>query len=350
MKAGDYRLDVDYRNMAYFNFLPSFANPGIGSGSLLDANSFDTRTGDLNAQLDLLPGRRISPYLAFSRDTDSGRGITSFVEDVNQYAVATQISNQTNNYRAGVLIDLGNGRLMLEQGGTTFKDDQGASNAQLNAGVLPTVFSGQTLNLNALGLGYAVRGHSYYSKVQLADNVTKWLTLSGDFIFEQPSTNTKYFDTYTGNSYSNALLQFYSMGQDLLTSDAVMPHSSGSLNLEFRPMKRVRILNYWMTDRLHNAAGALLTQELLSGATPLTMSQLSSADRMVVNYNQEEVEVYYDLTSHITLHGGYRYVWGDTDVRAVLSELALEPGSLSRNVGLGGFTVRFKQKLRVSGT
>ncbi len=36
----------------------------------------------------------------------------------------------------------------------------------------------------------------------------------------------------------------------------------------------------------------------------------------MVNYNQQQVEAILDVTSKITLRGGYRYVWGDATVRA----------------------------------
>ncbi|HTP85692.1 MAG TPA: hypothetical protein VMJ34_02040, partial [Bryobacteraceae bacterium] len=41
-KTGLYRLTADYRNTAYFNFLPSFADPTVSSGILLTQSSFDT--------------------------------------------------------------------------------------------------------------------------------------------------------------------------------------------------------------------------------------------------------------------------------------------------------------------
>jgi hypothetical protein len=348
-KAGFYRLTADYRDIAYFNFLPSYANPLVGQGSLFDANSFDTHLHDTNVQLDLLPSRKISPYFGFSSDSQDGRGVTSFSTQVNAYPVATLLSSSTNNYRAGVNIDLGRGHLLLEEGGTTFKDDQGESNTQTNTGDLLAPFAGQQLNIDDLGLGYFVRGHSYYTRANFAFVPTHWLTLSGDFNFEQPTTTTKFASNVTGTLYDEALASFFTMGQDTLTADARMPHTSGSVNVELRPFRRLRILDYFMTDRLHNAADALLAETLLQGQNPLSLTQLPSTDRLAMNYSQEEIDVLFDLTSHLTLRGGYRYVWGDSDVRAVLSDLTLEPGHLRRNVGLAGVTFRLHQKLRVNG-
>ena len=342
-----YRLVADYRNIAYFNFLPTYANPLQGAGSLLNQNSFDTaiRTGDV--QLELLPDKWITPYVGFSRNTQFGRGITDFHSDVNEYPVASLYSDQTNNYRAGVRMEMGRYHVTLEQGGTTFKDDQGASDVQPNAGNFTGLFFGQSLPLNSLEQLYRVRGDSIYSKALLAANPLPWISITGDFVYAKPRTDINYTQTSAGTFFLNRIFEFYSSGQDLLTGDANMPHESGNLSVELRPVRRLRIVESWMTDRFHNASNALLVENLLAG-TPLTDQQLAN-NRTVVRYNQEEVDVYYDLTSYLTLRGGYRFVWGDADVvPPVLTGQISESASLRRHAGIAGINYRLGQKLRVT--
>ena len=342
-----YRLSVDYRNISYFNFLPSYADPTLTRGILLDQNSFDTHLRSTDVLLDILPGRWLTPYLAFSRNTQFGRGITVFTTNLNEFPVAALYSEETNNYRGGVRIDVKKYHLTLEQGGTTFKDDQGASEAQLNSGNLTTPFLGQRLFLNNLSELYSVRGDSYYTKALLAANPVPWANIAGEFIFSQPTTSTQFNALSNGNFYLASLARFFTTGRDILTADAKLPHTAGSINLEIRPLPRLRILEYWMTDRLHNASNSLLTENLIFGGSPLTTSQLSS-DRLALNYSQQEIDVLYDLTPRLTLKGGYRYAWGDSRVRApVLTNLALESGNLSRHVAIGGFTFRMSSKLRI---
>ena len=36
---------------------------------------------------------------------------------------------------------------------------------------------------------------------------------------------------------------------------------------------------------------------------------------LVNNYNQAEIDLFYDATSKLMLRGGYRYVWGDAERR-----------------------------------
>ena len=104
-KAKLYDFNADYRDIAYFNFLPSFADPLLARGVVLNQQSFDIRRHFASFELDLLPGHWLIPYFAYDRDSGSGTGATTFVTDGNQYAVPNQLRDLTNLYRGGVRFD-----------------------------------------------------------------------------------------------------------------------------------------------------------------------------------------------------------------------------------------------------
>jgi hypothetical protein len=69
-KAKLYDFRIDYRNIAYFNAVPSFANPGGPNG--LAPGGFNERAFDINRraatyEIDLFPGSRVIPFLASPR-------------------------------------------------------------------------------------------------------------------------------------------------------------------------------------------------------------------------------------------------------------------------------------------
>jgi hypothetical protein len=347
-KNGLYRLTADYRNMAYFDFLPSFANPAASAGSLLTESSFDTRIRSSDVELEMLPGRWISPYFGWSRSSWYGDGITDFTAFPNNYPVSNSISDSTNTFRGGVQIQSHGVHLVLEEGGTTFRDDQGASDTTLNNGDYTATYFGEQLNLSSLSELYRVRGDSLYTKALLAANPLSWLSVSGQFLYADPSLTTNYTSLANGTFFLPATFLFYNSGSDIATADAEMPHTSGSLNVEARPIRRLRIVEYWSTDRLHNATSSLLMEEYLTtGSQFLTTNP--DADRLVLNDNEQQIEVFYDLLPNLTVHGGERYEWGDATVRgSPLSEFPLESASLSRNTGLAGASYRWKQHVRAS--
>ena len=70
-KSGVYDFNADYRDFAYFNFLPSYADPLIGTGVVLDEQSFDTRRKIAALSLDIRPGHWWTPYVGWDHDSSS---------------------------------------------------------------------------------------------------------------------------------------------------------------------------------------------------------------------------------------------------------------------------------------
>ena len=347
-----YDFNADYRNIAYFNFLLSFADPLLARGIVLNEQSFDTHRRFASFQLDLLPGNWFVPYLAYDHDSGSGRGTTTFVSDANEYAVPNTLRDRTNLYRGGVRIELRRFHVTLEEGGTTFRDDQSVYTASsaTNFGNLSTPFFGQRLSLSSLLASYGIRGNSTYSKALFTANATSWLDLYGQFLFSQPESNVNYRQSDTGNFLLQSQLLFYNSQQYLLSSAAKLPHTSASFGAEIRPMSRVRIVESWLTDRLHESGSATSSQVLLPlGPSGQTSALLASS--LATTYSQEEIDLFVDVTSRLTLRGGYRYVWGEASDATLLPAglKSADQGKLRRHVGIGGMVFRPSQKLSISG-
>jgi len=348
-----YDFNADYRDLAYFNNLPSYADPLLStSGVVLDEQSFDTRRRLGSFSLDLLPGHWFVPYVAYDRDSSSGTGETVFVNDANQFPVPNTMTDRTSLFRGGVHFELKRFHVTLEEGGTTFASGQNVyqSSGATSLGNNLNPFIGQTIDLTGLAASYGITGSSTYSKGLFTANATPWLDLYGQFLFSQPSTNVNYKQFDTGNLVLESQLLFYTGQEFLLSAAAESPHTAASFGGEIRPFRKVRILESWLTDRMHESGSASSNQTLanLSASIP-TAALLSSS--LVTNYNQEETDVFFDATSRLILHGGYRYVWGDAD-DAILPPADLvstDQGKLSRNVGIAGVSFRPSQKILVSG-
>jgi len=346
-----YQFSFDYRNIAYFNFLPSFANPNLQRGLFVNQRSFDTYRRAWDYRLDLLPGRRIVPFAAYSRNSSRGAGITNLVLQANEYTMPNMFRDHSDDIRGGIRFELNRFHLTLEQGGIRFHDDQHVfSAADRNFGNLAIPFLGQRLFLASGNQALDVRGSTIYTRGLFSANPFSWIDLGGQFLFSQPDTDTKFSQNNAGNFFDFATLQFYNAQLDALTSQARRPHTSGNFTAEVRPLGRLRILEAWMTDRLHDASAALLTDQLLAGGNPLDLRRVASAERLELNYNQQQLDVIFDLTSRLSLRGGHRYVWGDARVPAafVIEQQEVEKGELRRHVALAGASLRLAQKLNVN--
>jgi hypothetical protein len=208
-----------------------------------------------------------------------------------------------------------------------------------------TVF-GQTLDLTSLAASYGITGSSTYTKALFTSNPWSWMDLYGQFLFSQPSSNVHYQESATGNLYLPSDISFYQSESYLVAAAAKLPHTTGALGTELRPLKRVRLTESWLTDRMHDAGNSSSLQSIPEGSAQQTAALLAAS--LVSNYNQTETNLYVEVTDHLTLRGGYRYVWGDAS-DAVLPQggelTGIEQAKLRRNVGLGGIVYRPIKKL-----
>ena len=352
-KLGIYQLNFDYRNFMYYDNLPSFADPLLPlRGFFLDERAFDLRRRLADFNIDLRPGKRIIPYFAFNNASDQGSGIANLVLDVNEYPARHLIDDAQRNYRGGLRIELNRFHATLEQGGTTYGDSEQLQGINmLNYGNRTTPYLGQTLYAKSVLDAYHINGDSIYSRVLVTANPYSWIDLYGQFMYSQPRNNVTFDQNANGNFVLLSALLFYTGQSELGNAEAKLPHVTANFGMEFRPFKRLRIIESLMTDRMHNAsAGVLTDQYFLGGALALGQTNPLN-DRLVMNFNREEVDVLFDVLPRVTLRGGFRKEWGDADVRtpSLLEGFApLESGQLSRKTGLAGLTYRPVQKLSTS--
>ncbi len=351
-KSGIYDFNADYRDFAYFNNLPSFADPLLGQGVVLDEQSFNTRRKIAALSLDLLPGHWWSPYFGWDHDSDSGTGVSAFVSDSNEYPAPTSLFDSTDVYRGGVRFEKPHFHLTLEEGGTAFKSDQSLYQApgSVNNGNFSAPIFGETLNLTSLLAAYGIGGSSAYSKAYLTANPTSWLDIYGQFLYSQPNTNVHYQQYDNGNLYLQSQILFYSSEQEIINAAAEQPHTTGSIGAEIRPFQHVRIVESWMTDRLHDAGSSASLDTLLVAGSPLALGALLDST-LATNYSQESLDVFYDASAKLTLRGGYRYVWGNAQY-AFLPAAGLvssDHEQLRQNVGIGSVTFRPSQKISLTG-
>jgi hypothetical protein len=351
-KNGLYDFRADYNAFAYFNYLPSYADPLLTRGVTLDQQSFDMRRHTGSFSLDLLPGNWIVPYLAYDSDYNSGLGVSTFVTDADTFPAPATMRDSTNVFRGGVRFERKRFHATLEQGGTTFKDDQSLYRAPgtPNYGDVLTPILGQQLALTSLLAAYGIRGTSIYSKGMFTASPISWMDLHGQFLYSEPNSSVNYQQSDSGNLLLQSQLLFYNSQEFLLSSSAKLPHTTGNFAGEIRPFQGLRITQSWMTDRLHND-GSTSSSQLFATASLSEQMAALLASSLVTNYSQVETDLFFDLTARVTLHGGYRYVWGDAN-DAILPPEGLagpESGRLRQNVGIGGVSYRATKKLRIHG-
>jgi len=301
------RVRVDHRDTAYFNAMPSFANPLLDRGIFLNQRAFDSRRRYSDIEVEFGPRRAWKPYMGWTRDSGDGRGVTTFVSDANEYAVANTLDDRTNALRGGIEYTHTKGHLLFEQGGYFFSDDQRVFTADRNLGNRRTPLLGRTLFLADLLQTYNVDGRNNYSKAAASWQPADWIDVGGNWIYGRPSNDIRYEQTNRGLFVDLSKLLFADQQSLRWIAAAQRPHTSGTFRAELRPVNKLRIV-----ETLY-------------------------ADRFVWNQQQQQLDAIADPAKWLTVRGGHRYTW------------ATGAGELKRHTWSAGATVRPHARLSLFG-
>ncbi len=330
-RTDTFELTFGYRKADYFSALPSFANPTAARAGA-SQSTYDISRRLLDARFTYLPGRPASPFVAFERDSNDGPGRTTFVQDANEYAVATDIDNQTTTVRGGVELRYERWNAIFEGGGSVFHDDQSMSATGPNLGNRETLFLGRRLQLDSLEQRYDVSGRDRFIRAVAEARPFDKLVLNGRFSFSQPTTKADYSRDTTGSFVVLSTLQTFTNESVLTRSESTWPHPSASIGAEFAPVERVRIIETLTTDRFH-----------VTGDTdPAGVRRFLAA-----NFTRNRIDAFVEINEFIGVHGGHGFLWADA--RNPGSDFApQEKRELQRNEGFAGIALRWPQNLRVN--
>jgi hypothetical protein len=340
-KRGIYEYDGRYSSVYYYNYLPSFANPQLPTGYYIPSVAYDTVLRNYDNELTLMPGKRIVPYVGFTRNSSFGDGIMPLVMLRNEYPLRNKIQWSQDNVYGGVRFEWTKWHATLEQGATRFRDDQNMYSTERLPGNVSGISQGQPLPLENALQAYGIRGSGYYSKILTTANPFPWLDLYGQFLYSDPAIDANYTRNANGRFYAGSpSYAYFPSNQDQLYGNASQPHSSGMIAGEARFWK-VRIRQSWETDRFHTSGWATLNS-LYFSPTQRVEDVLVSNTLLVVNNTRAETLGFLDLSKKFTFRGGYRYESGDTTIPSGLTSVTspYEYGKLKRNVGIAGFTAR----------
>ncbi len=319
-----YRATISYRNSAYFNALPSFANP-LGT---FNQRSYDQKQRFFDADLDLLPGRRLSPFVGVGRQAARGSGVSPMVFDGNSYAAVSHVDYAYTTARAGLRWTMERFHITLEHSEGKFHDDQTLKIDSRNTGDRLRSYLGQTLFVSNGQDAYGIQGRNGTTGVHATASPTNWLDLSGQYFYTQTNTKASFAENASGLFILLDQLRFTSGIQSFLKNESNQPRTAANFAADLRPFSKLRIIESVSTDRLHNDA-----------TIPV-----------IWHYNEQRLEAFLDVTKWFTLRAGHKYTWGESYTPPSQLDVAtgLERARLRRQSFLGGAVVRPLKNLTIN--
>jgi hypothetical protein len=123
------------------------------------------------------------------------------------------------------------------------------------------------------------------------------------------SGQTNYQQFNSGNFVLLSPAIVFTSQQYFLSSAAKVPHQSGQAGAELRLHPRLRVITDWLTDRIRISGENNGQNNFYNGSASQRIN-VADATGLRNDYNHIEIDVLWDVTSHLTLRGGYRLQWG----------------------------------------
>ncbi len=344
-----YEFRADYRNLNYYNYIPTYANPLLGQGNLLDQHSLDVSYRSTNLEFRLFPNNRFRPYVGYTRTSGFGPGFTTDSLTGNEFLLISRWQYSSDEYRGGLEISLPTLTLIMEQGYRTLRNDSAATNTSQNSGNGNNApYLGHPINLTFLDRGYHDRTTMPVTKLLAKYTPFSYLKFTGRYMYSMADLDSTLGEVRTGSLATLEDRLFYRSAFDGTSAAAKQPNHNASFDAEFSPISRLTILDQFDTKRNHISGSAILT------STYLTASSLSGESRtfdaktqslldnyLAYNQTRNQIEVDFDLGHSFVIRGGHRY----TSLDAALSDTQdgdsnSSEASLTRQTGIFGITFR----------
>jgi hypothetical protein len=329
-----YEYDFLWRHNDYFN-------PGLTTDGGRGEHFLDTSYVLQDHNLTLFPQSRIRFSLGYSRDTQSGAGLSTlqlfnvagqFDPTGDVFPLFTNVKRIQNDYRLGGEVRLLGFTLSWMRGWEDFKDDTPFQFSGFSPGDNP----GSATSLTSFLRNEPNHGTSPYWRVGLFRN-THLLSINGRFTYTGGVRAFISNETAIGTNQLGA-----AANQQIITfGDARRPVATGNLTISLFPTSKLTVVNQTSVYNVRTEGDSAYLQ--FDNAT-------RSADLLYFQYLgirtvATETDLKYQVRTWVDLHGGYEYSnrrIASTSQFALAGTPAAIPFNQTNELNSGTFGVRFR--------
>lgn len=129
-----YRFRLFYSEFENFSALPAYANPEIESGVTPGQHTWDRDRQTLDMELELLPGRVVTPLIGYRRNVIDGPRQTTYHVGQNEYRLSSNLKETEQEIYAGITFKAGDFFGTLIQGWREYEANDSLSLAPGESG------------------------------------------------------------------------------------------------------------------------------------------------------------------------------------------------------------------------
>ncbi len=267
-KADLYKFRLGYRSFDTFSALPSFANPLFGQGITPGQHTFDRNRTMLDADLELLPGRKIAPFIGYSQSRYDGPGTTTYTLGGDEFLLGQDLNEREREIRAGANFELGKFYGSVTQGWRKLSSDETLTLAQTatNGNNTGTVL-GRAITGSALTRDGSFDVDTPFTTAFVTGEVGSNVRLTGSFIRFAADSDGVDDEAAAGSFVSFGISRFFNAFDDTTTSRAKNTTWRGSARAEVSLTDRIELLTGFRTEHRELSGDALIRSVYIDSTT-----------------------------------------------------------------------------------
>ncbi|MGZ5446425.1 MAG: hypothetical protein ACXW5U_32310, partial [Thermoanaerobaculia bacterium] len=182
-KADVFRFRLGYRSFDTYSALPAFANPLFSQGITPGQHTFDRTRTMFDADLEIFPDRKITPFIGYSQGRYDGPGTTTYALGGDEFLLGQDLDETEREIRAGAIFNLGKFYGSVTQGWRSLESDETLSLSQLGgAGNNPGAVLGRTVGATLITRSGTTEVDTPFTTAFLTAEVLPRVKLTGSFI------------------------------------------------------------------------------------------------------------------------------------------------------------------------
>jgi len=208
-RSGLYNLRFSYRRAESFSALNDFANP-LFPAVIPGQHTINRVRNLFDAEIELFPGRWITPILGYTRNTYTGPGRTTYHVGQDEFRLASDLDDIDQEVRAGLAFDAGPVTGRFVQGWRQFRDHEslnlapGEKNGN-NAG--PVL--GVPVNLTDFNRNTSTKTNTPSTFALVTGRLGSRVKLIGSYQRASAEADTSESEGLTGNLISFEISRFF---------------------------------------------------------------------------------------------------------------------------------------------
>jgi hypothetical protein len=232
-KAGVWRLRLGYRHSDAFSALPAFANPLLDRGILPGQHTYDRTRNSFDADLELFPQGRLTPFIGYSLHRLSGPGTSTYTLGGDEFRLAQSLEESEHEFRAGTGFTLGAFSGSVEQGWRRVRTSETLTLADSSGdGNNPNPLLGLPVLAGDIRREDETRISTPFTNLHATGQVAKRVRLVGHYARFTADTRGDGTESATGSFVSFALSRFFNGLAEQTSSRAKNTTWRGSVRAE----------------------------------------------------------------------------------------------------------------------